>query len=230
MEWRPRSDAYRAALEGTVAALQRRARLLRNQAITVVVVAFAAAFGALVSGSPRPLGIALALVPICGCFLLADARLVQHWLLELLERWVPGDLDLAGFREAVRAHPRLPRETLEGMLATLPLAGDLVAEQRIAIATRGAAAVVIRSVHQRRLDSILLNVFVAWLAVGAAWASLGLRRWTPLAALAAVAVRPVAAAWMQRRGARRARGELERCRRDASFSESDYSRLLDRLE
>lgn len=219
-------SAYRAALDGTVQAVGRRARNFRNLIVAVVVVALAVIVVSALSAWPRGVAAILVLVPVCGGFLARDQRIVSAWRGELLDRWSRGELELAAFREAVRAHPGLPGNALEAMLFTLPATADLGAEQRVQYATRAAVAAVSHAMHRRRADALLLDVAASALVVGALLAALWLRRWTPLLALALLALRPAAGAWLRRGRTRAARAQVEARRGDPGFDDENYQRLL----
>ncbi len=217
---------YRAGLDATAATIERRARQYRNAVIAVVVVAVVCAAGALALRTPRPLEGALLLVPLAGVFFLADQRALEAWRRQLLAGWGRGELELAGLRAALRAHPRLPEGTLEGMLATLPSAGDIASERLIPHSTRRAVAAALAATHGRRRDALLLNVLASAVVVFAVLAALWLRAWTPILALVLLVLRPAAGVWLGRRRTQRAAAEVAACRREPGFSEADFERLV----
>src|SRR5690349_2787902 len=128
-------SAYRVGIELTMRTIERRARYYRNQVIAVALLILVDAGWALAARSVLPLLAILLLVPICGLFLGADHRALNDWRSALLEAWSRRDLDFTAFRDAIRAHPALPPDTAEAMLATLPIVGDLAAEHRISAPT-----------------------------------------------------------------------------------------------
>jgi len=217
---------YARALEAIARVLQARARNHRNQVVAMV------AFGSavlVVSGTARTPAVlaALALLaPLSGVFLARDATIVNRWRCELLASWQRGELGIAALRAAVRAHPRLPQGTLEGMLVAVPAVEDVPAEQAIDPVTRRAAASVIEATHRERLAALQLSVAASMVAVLAVLAAFWLRSWTPLAALLLVTLRSPARAWLRRRGRAAATAELATCRREPEFSEADFARLV----
>lgn len=221
-----RSGAYRSAIDGLARALERRARGYRRLIAFVALLPAALVVLALTLHTAAPLAGMLLLVPIAGSFFLTDARLLDRWRSEVLAAWRRAELDLAGLRAAVLAHPLLPRETLEGMMATLPSAGDIVAEQGIPRATRRAVVSAIGAAHRQRADALLLNVVASALVVGAVLAALGLHRRAPLMGLALLGLRPAVSFRLRRRREAVVAVDVAACRREPGFSEADLSRLV----
>jgi hypothetical protein len=218
--------AYRAAIDRTAEIVAHRARNHRNQVAAVVVVGLAAVTSAAVARSPGRLALLLFLVPLCGAFLLVDARLLNEWRSALLARWADRELDLAAFRDAMRAHPTLPTGTLEAMLATLPAVGDLVAEQQVAEPNRRAIATVTRARQRQQVDALALrtaaSAIVAVVAIEALWNG----GWTAFRGLGTLGPLPVLAAALRWRRRVAHDEALGACRKDPAFSESDHARLL----
>lgn len=219
-------SAYRAAIELTTLVIERRARSYRNLVVAVVLIGIASIGWALAARALSGLAGVLSVVPACGLFFFADARLLNQWRSGVLASWASGELDLAAFRSAVSAHPGLPQETRDAMLGTLPSTADLVEEQRILPPTRQAAAAASLMVHQGRADSLLLNTITSGITVSALVAALWMRTWTPLVGLVVLVLRPPVAVWMRRRRLAAWEAELVACRRRPGFSEADYIRLL----
>ena len=225
------STAYRAALDWTELTIQRRAVYFRNQVIVVVGLAAVVIAAAIVVRSVRALGALLWLVPVCGAFLVADGRLVRGWRARILADWSERRVDLVAFRQAVRAHPRLPPQTLEGMLATLPAPADLNAEQQLATSTRLAVAAATTADYTARDDSLVLNVLASGLATIVLVLVMVTGRWPSLALLAVLLLLPTGRHWTRRRRLRRAAAEIAGWRRAPDFAEADYVRLASgRLE
>jgi hypothetical protein len=220
---------YRAALDQTARIIQQRARYFRNLVVTVVVIGTLSAVWSLGTRSLTGLVGLLLLVPACIVFFLGDARLLNSWRAELLAAWVRRELGLAAFSQALAANPAVPKPTVEAMIATLPAAGDVVAEQRIGASTRQAAAAVSRSTnvahaHVLRLDATV-SALVALAVVGAIAAR---TRW-PLLALVVLVVRPLLAGSIRRRHSAAAKAEVEMCRRQPGFDEATFARVITTL-
>ncbi len=212
-------SAYRIAIDRTARVIERRARYFRNQVVTVVLVGAASIAWALAAHSPSGLAGILFLVPVCGLFFFADAKLLNQWRSGLLASWETGDLEIAALRDALRANPSLPKETTEGMLATLPAASDLAAEQRLLTPTRHTIAATSRAVHGARTDRLLLDAVLSGVAAVSLVAALGTSAWTPLLGLAVLVLRLPLGAWTQRRRLDARDAEVEACRRQPGFSE-----------
>src|SRR5262249_47754617 len=157
----------------------------RNQVVTVVAISVLVVVAALAARWAFALWGWLFLVPACGLFFHADSRLLDAWRLELLTAWVACELDFAAFREAIRANPALPKATTEGMLATLPSVGGLVAEQKVLTPTRQAIAASSFALHGAKADALLLNTIASGIIVGVVLVTLWMREWILLLGLVA---------------------------------------------
>jgi hypothetical protein len=117
----------------------------------------------------------------------------------------------------------LPKTT-GAMLATLPMAGDLVAEQKLLVPTRQAIAASCLAVHRAKTDALLLDAIASALVVALLLVALWMRRWTPLLGLTAC---PAArwSRWITRRWQRRCETEVAACRTQPGFNEEDYGRI-----
>ncbi len=218
-------SAYRLAIEQTETAIQRRARVFRNQVVVVSLVSLATILSAAATRSFAPLGAVLVLVPLAGSFLFADAILLTAWRSTLMAAWAACDLDLAAFCHTIRVHPTLPKPTLEGMLATLPVVGELTEEQAVTAPTRQAIAAALTAIHRSRSDDLLFKVVGSAVAVVTVVAAIWIGDWRPLLALLSLLALPIVHAWLERRRLERLRAEIASCRADARFSDADYERI-----
>lgn len=215
-------SAYRTAIDLTTAVIDRRAKYFRNQVVIVVAIAAVVAVAAF-AWSAAALWAWLLLVPACGLFFYADSRVLNAWRSSVLEPWIARDLDLVAWCQAIRANPVLPKETTGAMLATLPMASDLVAEQKILTPTRQAIAAATRAVHGAKADTLLLNTVGSAIVVGAVLAALWVRAWSPLVGLATLLVLPLLRAWASRRRRARCEADVAALRVQQGFSASDYA-------
>jgi hypothetical protein len=219
-------SAYRDAINGTTSLVEQRARYFRNHVVVVALSSVAAIVWALGTSSFIPLAVLLFLLPVSAAFFVADSKLLGRWREELLAAWSRMEIDFAAFSDAIRANPVLPRETTEGMLLTLPSAGLLTAEQKLLPPTRHALAAANIAVHRERADSLLLKAAASAIVIGILLAAIWTSSWTPLSGLAVLVLWPALAAGMRRRRRLRWDLEVDACRKEAGFSEADYSRLL----
>jgi hypothetical protein len=217
-------SAYRTALDRTTATIDRRARYFRNQIVIVVTIGVLVVIAAILR-SPSALWAFLLLVPACGLFFFSDSRALNGWRSGLLAAWITGELDFAAYREAIRANPRLPKGTVEGMLMTLPSAGSLVAEQSLPAPTRRAIAAASLALHRGRADALLLQAVASGVVVGVLLAALWMRRWTPLIGLVTLGLVPVIRALVSRWRRTQCEAEVAVCRSQPGFSEADYARV-----
>ncbi|HMF97678.1 MAG TPA: hypothetical protein VKE96_25440 [Vicinamibacterales bacterium] len=222
-------SAYRTAIDTTAAAIQHRARNFRNQIIVVVTISTIAVIAAAVTRSGSWLSTLLLLVPVCGLFLHADNRLLSRWRRHVLTPWVTRTLDFAALGQAVRANPALPKPTLEAMLATLPSAGDLVAEQAVLPPTRQAVAAVSCAIHGTAADALLINVVASAVVVAVALLALWTRDWRPAIGAGVLLLVPVVRQWAAHRQQARCEAEVSACRAQPGFSESDFATMCGAL-
>ena len=101
-------SAYRAAIDLTIAVINQRSRIFRNQVVVIVSVALGALIGAIALRMLWPLTGLLALVPVCGLFLWFDTRRVAEWRSAILAMWARRDIELLALGHAIRAVPNLP--------------------------------------------------------------------------------------------------------------------------
>jgi hypothetical protein len=217
---------YSIAIEQTARLIEQRARYFRNQVVAVVLVGVLTLVWAVVTRSFFPLALLLVLLPVSAAFFVADGRLVARWRSDVLAAWAERNIDLAAFRAAIRAYPALPRETTEGMLATLPFAEDVVTEHRVLAPTRQAVAAASRAKYHKRWDALVLKAVASGIIVSILLSALWMRSWMPLVGLAILLVGPILAAWLPRRRTVAWEAELAVCRRQAGFSEADYAGLV----
>jgi hypothetical protein len=216
---------YRTALEDAERSIQRRAAWYRNQVVSVVAVAVAVVVSALAARSPLVLGGFLLLIPLSGAFLVADVRLFTRWRSRFLDDWSAKKTDIVAFAAAIRAHPKLPPNTVEGMLATLPSTGDLVAEQAIEAPTRRAIAASAAARQQDRADALLFKVVASGIVVPLALASVWARSWVPLTGLAALLALPIVRVWRASRRRAVCEATVRACREQPGFDEVAYTRV-----
>jgi hypothetical protein len=108
------------AVEATCQTLEARARLYRNLVVAVVAMVTSTVGASLLLWSPRPLAALVALIPICGAFLLLDGRLVEGWLRTVFARREASSFRLSDLKRLLRAHRYIPQRSLMSMLALLP--------------------------------------------------------------------------------------------------------------
>jgi hypothetical protein len=222
-------SAYRTAIDRTAAAVDRRARYFRNQIVVVVTIGIATGVLAIATRAAASLWGGLLLVPACGFFFYIDARVLNEWRTQVLTPWTERSLDLLAWSAAVRANPVLPKATTEAMLTTLPLAEDLTAEQKLQPSTRRALAAACAAVNSAKADELLIKAIASALIVIVVLTAIAARSWVPLAALALLALVPLARGWSRRRHGARCDADVARCRNETGFNETEYSTLVARL-
>lgn len=115
------NSGLKAAMQLTTGTIDRRAALFRNLVIGVVAMALIPALWALIQLSWIPLIGLMGIIPLCVAFLCLDIRKVDQWQIKILAAWRQGELDLDLFSHTMATLRTLPMDTLNGMLATLPI-------------------------------------------------------------------------------------------------------------
>jgi hypothetical protein len=217
-------SAYRTAIDETTRTIDLRARYFRNQIVIVVSIGALVVAVAFFAGAAA-LWAWLLIVPACAVFFHVDARVLNRWREAMLGAWISPQIDFEVLRQTIRANPAMPKGTAEGMLETLPAAGDLIAEQKLQPSTRAAIAAVSLAMHRTRADALLLQTIASAIAAIAILAALWTHTWKPLSAIASIAALPAARAWAARRRQAQAEAGVAVCRRQDGFSEADFERL-----
>jgi hypothetical protein len=213
---------YRIAIDRTTDTIDRRARYFRNLIVAVVMVGLGSLGWTVVSRNFSPLAGLLLLLPLCGLFFFLDAELLDNWRSHLLEAWVKKDIDFQAFCDAVNAVPKLPKETLGSMLATLPSAPDLVAEQRVSSSTREGVAAAVAGSHASQSDAVALKAAAAAIVSGAVIVALASRSWEPLSGGLATLLLPILGKWLKRRRIEAVKKRTSTARAKPDFSNEKY--------
>ena len=216
---------YRTAITATQDAIHRRATLFRNQAIAVVALIGLTLLYSLIAGEWRALLAIVLLVPVCGAFFIADGRTVDRWRNQLLSGWTAKEIDFEAFRQAMRALPRLPQGTLEGMLETLPTVGDLTYEQSLHSSTRQAIAAACLASHYRQADALLLRVIGSGIVTVGVMSAVWTANWRVLTGAVALVMLPFAASWLRRRRQAACESIVAACRSLPDFDQAGYERV-----
>ncbi len=219
-------SAYRAAIDETTKAIDHRARYYRNLIVAVSAISLGSIGWAVVSWSFSPLVGVVLLVPACGLFFFLDGRLLDDWRSGLIAAWANKDLDFQAFRHAAGAMPALPKGTLQSMLATLPRAKDLVAEQDISSSTREGVAAAVAAVQACQSDTVAVKAatsgFVSTLMVVAVVS----RTWKPLLGFLALLLLPLVRGWLKRRRIAIWQQRILTSRAKPDFSGKNYRQLV----
>jgi hypothetical protein len=223
-------SAYRIAIDLTTKTIDSRAKFYRNLIVAVVALG---AISLACAAATRTLSLLtglLMLLPTCGFFFFLDDRLLRKWRSGLFHMWVRKELDFNAFHHAVEALPKLPKDTLHGMLATLPSAQDLVAEQQISSSTREAIAATAACIYGYQSDTLVIK------ATGAAIGSISiilaatLRTWKPIWGCIILVLLPFSRTWLNRWRATAMNQSTLAAREQSDFNEQKYRELIESLE
>lgn len=190
-------SAYRIAIDLTTQTIDKRAKYYRNLIVSVVSVVLLSIGSAIFVWSWAPMAGFFFLFPVIGFYFLLDSKLLNDWRFKLLESWVRGEIDFRAFQQTVDAIPSLPKNTLQGMLATLPSMGDLLTEQRVPPGTREAIAAVVTTIHVCRSDAVAVKTAAFAIAGGSLILAVMLWTWYPFFGILAVAALTWLLKWMR---------------------------------
>jgi hypothetical protein len=221
---------YRTAIDLTTQTIDKRAKYYRNLVVTVVFATLASIGWALVSWSLSPLSGLFLLFPICGLFFFIDARLLNEWRSQLFQHWAKKEIDFSSFCDAINAISILPKETLQAMLATLPVTGDIIAEQTITSSTRAAVASSIEVNHVNQSDAIAFKVSGFAIVVVSLILALALCIWQPLLGVAVVLILPLLQGWTRRWRQNKSLERVLSAQQQPDFNQEKYSQLVDELD
>lgn len=222
-------SVYKIALERTTKTIDTRAKYYRNLIVAVIVLTLGSLGWAAATRTLAPLAGLLLVFPICGFFFFLDERLLANWRSGLIRAWIKKDLDFNGFHQAVDSIPKLPKATLRGMLATLPIAGDLVAEQRISSSTREGAAAAVTYFHRCRSDAIAFKAATAAIISASVIATVATGTWKPFWGCTVLVLIPFLGKWLDRRRTKTMNQRTLATREQADFSEHQYREMIERL-
>jgi hypothetical protein len=168
------------ALELTTRTIDRRAFHFRNLVVLLVLVVVACVVWAVLEKSSSPLLGLLALVPLCGGFLVLDNYLVNRWRERVVRMWALEELDLAVFTRSIASVRILPAGTLGAMLATLPTGEHARTAAKLSPVMKEALSLTVTTIHRWESDRTLFATLAY--GVGLAFFSWGilLGDWLPL--------------------------------------------------
>jgi len=218
--------AYRIAIDLTTRTIDRRAKYFRNLIVAVVLLSLGSTGWAMFAWATSPLSGFFLLFPVCGLFFFIDGKLLNDWRFKLLESWVRGEIDFRAFHQTVGAIPSLPKNTLQGMLDTLPLSGDLLTEQEVSSSTREAIAAVVTTIHACRSDAVAVKTAAFAIAGGSLILAVMLWTWYPFFGILAVAALPWLRKWMRLWRLRRLGERILAARCKPDFNQEKYLALV----
>lgn len=172
--------AYKVAIDQTMRTIDRRAKYYRNLIVAVVLISLISVSLTMCVWALLPLAGFFFLLPVCGLYFVLDSRFLNHWRSQLLKSWAKREIDFRAFSDAVSAIPKLPKGTVQGMLATLPSLGDLITEQGISPSTREAITALLTTIYTCRSDAIMFKAAIYTILGGSLTASIALWMWKPL--------------------------------------------------
>jgi len=222
-------SAYRIAINQTTETIDGRAKHFRNLIITVTFVGLGSILWAGIAWSWLPLAGIFLLVPFCGLYLFIDEKLLNRWQHELFAHWEMGELDFRALYNAVTAISTLPKNTVESMLETLPIAGDLVAEQSISSSTRKAIAAVVTTIHKYRSDHIAFKAAGYTITGGVLIIATALWMWQPLLGLFTVSLVLLLRKWLKTRRIKGVRERIINAQQKPDFDLEKFLKIVSKI-
>jgi hypothetical protein len=222
-------SSYRLAIDRTTKTIERRARCYRNLIVTVVLLTLGLIAWSVIVWTWSPLSGLLFLFPICGFFFFFDQKLLADWRSQLVDEWIKKEIDFSNFCEAVSAIPMLPKDTLCGMLATLPRVRDVIAEQGMAPSTREAAAAAVLGTYACESDLLALKTVGATIASGSIVIAAGSHMWEPLLGGFGLVLIPILEKCLKRRRIAILKERTFTARAKVDFNIEKYDQLVSGL-
>ena len=223
-------SAYRTAIDLTTKTIDTRSKYFRNLVVTVVTLSLISIVWAAVTRTPSPLSGLLLLLPACGFFFYLDGKLLQDWRSSLMQAWVKKDIDFNALQEAVNAVPMIPKNTLRGMLATLPSAHDLTSEQKVSSSTREAVAAAVAGIHACQSDVIALKTAAAAIVSALVIIAAAFRAWQPMLSGVALILLPILRKWLKKRRIAAMKQRTLAAQVKPDFSREKYGEFAERLQ
>jgi hypothetical protein len=219
-------SAYKIAIDLTMDTIGNRAKAYRNLVVTVVLTGFFIIAWAIVARAISPFSGFILLFPLCSFYFHMDNRLLNRWRSILLADWVAANIEFRYFREAINANPMLPKETLQGMLETLPAMGDNVTDQGIPSATREAIAVFVSFIHACRADAIAFRTMGYATAGCSLVVAATLHNWRPLLGVIALVPIPLIRKCVKAYRQRKAGKKIVNAHEKPGFDSGKYLEVL----
>jgi hypothetical protein len=186
-------------------------------------------FWAVIARSWLPLAGIFLLVPFCGLHFFIDGKLLDQWRQELFADWEKGEIDFRALYDAVISISTLPKDSVKGMLDTLPSSGDLVTEQRISSSTRKAVAAVVTTINNCRSDDIALTAAGYTITGSVIIAAIAFWQWQPLLGLFAVGLILLLQKWVRLIRLKGAKERLCVAQQDSDFSSKKFVNIVSEL-
>jgi hypothetical protein len=223
-------SSYRISIDQTTQTIDRRSKYYRNLIVTVTFVGLGTISLAVIVRSWLPLVGTLLLVPLCGLYLLIDGQLLNHWRNKLMLGWEKGDIDFNAFHQALMAISTLPQNTVKSMLATLPVSGDLVAEQGVSSSTRTAIAAIVYMIHTCRSDLIVLKTAAYTIAGGAVAIAAAFWMWQPLLGLLPLGLIGVLQKGIKTRRLKSAKATIVAVQQQPDFNLDKFREIIGKID
>lgn len=223
---------YRIALDSTAQTIERRTKHYRRLIICVVLISIGSVTGSIIVGNVLALSGLVWLFPACVLFFYLDGRLLNRWRSNLLRFWVKKELEFRYFFDAVGAANTLPKDTLQGMTSSLPVANDIAIglERNLSGATRTAIALVISMIDACRSARLACKTIGFTVVAGVLNAVCVFWIWYPLLFLLCLPLLHEAEKIALRLRLKEVQKSLHLVRQNSEFDAHAYSEIIEFLD
>lgn len=194
----PLSD-YRYLINLTSEKLVERTKCYRRLVISIVIITLTSVCMVIGTISLWPLALLMFLIPAYSFFLVCDNSKLNKWRSKVIETWKSKAIDLNALRQAILVNQALPPLTIQGMLETLPDAGDLITEQSVSISTRAALADALMARDNNLCSKLIGRAVLHTLITATIISAVYVKAWMPLSALAIAPILLTMFVWLERR-------------------------------
>ncbi len=219
-------SAYRTAIDLTTQTIDKRSRFYRNLIIAVVLTSLTSISWAVVIWSLLPLSGFFLLFPICGLFFIIDVRVLNQWRIQLLQSWIRKDIDFRNFYDAINSISILPKNTLQGMLTTVPIATDIIEEQTISSSTREAIAASTMVSYINQSDAMTIKVTGYIVVVCSLILSITLNIWQLLLMIFFVTLLPFLQKKTEQWRLKKSKAKVLAAQKQADFNQEIYLKYI----
>ncbi len=168
----------------------------------------------------------LLLIPVYNLFLISDSSKLKHWRAQVIAAWESKEIDISALSQAIKANKALPPSTIDGMLESLPQAGELVAEQSISKSTRQAIAAAISERERFYRQKIICKTMYSLIITNSLIIAATTNSWKPLILFAAIPVFMLICAYLKRKRSNTLKAKLLNFEGKTRFDREKYDEVL----
>ncbi len=218
---------YRSLIDLTSETLIERTKCYRYLVITFAIITLVSVCAIIVTMSWRPSTLLLFLFPAYSFFLVCDNRKLNKWRTQIIEAWKSKAIDLNALRQAITANKAVPQQILQGMLETLPDAGDLVKEQTVSVSIRKALANAYIACDDNLRSKLICRAILHTIIAATIISAVFVKTWIPLSALAIAPMLLIMCNWLGRKRISKAIDKVTIYRESKDFNHAEYIEIAE---